>query len=440
MQLAQERIQRRGSGIIIFLPQEGKGNGHLALVASAVLKHQGKYQSEAYEELGFEKDSRNYFVAGKILKYFGIKSVILLSNNPGKANDLILSGINVVETQSLIVPEIKSKILLNSYQDKLKQGHKIDLELLKLNKNYLANLEEYFPYEPTPKNSIVLCIGDLMCDYILYCDSLDEGIFEKPEPIIGGTVINGAIALKNQGINSIVFGKLGNDAEAKLIVGFLKDHQIGFSLGSSNILNTGSVLLVYYKKENKRLMVYDTNNSNDYDVGNLKSTLNSFKLCSKDIALLIGHPLYNFPSDYSKNIIDAISKFGLLIVLDVVPHNMYNKVDKDILNYIISDKVSVIISEYLTLMKILRVDVLSDRPSALEIDKIFSSFRISFLVLRFGGEGNIDIQMIVKRIDEDSFMVLEENCTGYSLLKNEEKRSFGDVLTAKFINKYLVLG
>ena len=100
METAQEAIQKAGKGVIIYLEQEGKGNGHLALMASIPYKKAGMKQSEAYEKAGFEKDARSFRPAAEILADLKVKSVVLLTNNTGKAEDLRKSGIAVSGTKT----------------------------------------------------------------------------------------------------------------------------------------------------------------------------------------------------------------------------------------------------------------------------------------------------------------------------------------------------
>lgn len=95
MEAAQSAIQAAGKGVIIYLEQEGKGNGHLALMASIPYKKAGMKQSEAYEKAGFEKDARSFRPAAEILKDLKVKSVVLLTENAGKADDLRKFGVVV---------------------------------------------------------------------------------------------------------------------------------------------------------------------------------------------------------------------------------------------------------------------------------------------------------------------------------------------------------
>ena len=95
MEAAQSLIQKTGKGVIIYLEQEGKGNGHLALMASIPYKKAGMKQSEAYRRAGFEADARSFRPAAEILAELKVKSVVLLTNNAGKADDLRKASIMV---------------------------------------------------------------------------------------------------------------------------------------------------------------------------------------------------------------------------------------------------------------------------------------------------------------------------------------------------------
>ncbi len=95
MEISQQLIQKEGKGIVIWLDQEGKGNGHYALLKSAAFKKQGMSQAEAYEAVGFKKDARDFRSAAKILKEIGVKSIRMLTNNPKKVETLTQYGITV---------------------------------------------------------------------------------------------------------------------------------------------------------------------------------------------------------------------------------------------------------------------------------------------------------------------------------------------------------
>src|SRR5262245_9674765 len=58
MEAAQSLIREKGRGVIIWLDQEGKGNGHLALIQSTPFKNDGYSQADSYLKAGFEADGR----------------------------------------------------------------------------------------------------------------------------------------------------------------------------------------------------------------------------------------------------------------------------------------------------------------------------------------------------------------------------------------------
>lgn len=101
MEMSQAMIQKAGRGIVIYLDQEGKGNGHLALMASIPHKKAGMKQGEAYEKVGFESDARSFRPAAEILAELKVKSVVLLTDNVGKAEDLRRWSIDVSGTKEL---------------------------------------------------------------------------------------------------------------------------------------------------------------------------------------------------------------------------------------------------------------------------------------------------------------------------------------------------
>ena len=127
MELAQALIEQEGAGVIIWLDQEGRGNGHLALLRSRALQAQGLSQTEAYVQLGYAADARQYASAAAILQDLGVKSVVLMTNSPHKIGSLQAAGITVSGTQPLILESDASDRLRRFYEDKIAQGHRIHL-------------------------------------------------------------------------------------------------------------------------------------------------------------------------------------------------------------------------------------------------------------------------------------------------------------------------
>jgi len=101
MEMSQQIIQKAGRGIVIWMDQEGKGNGHFALLKSVEYKRAGLAQADAYEAVGFKRDARDFTRAAEILKMLGVKSIRMLTNNPDKVDTLTRHGVEVTGVEPL---------------------------------------------------------------------------------------------------------------------------------------------------------------------------------------------------------------------------------------------------------------------------------------------------------------------------------------------------
>jgi GTP cyclohydrolase II len=97
LELSLRRIAAAPSGILLYLPQEGRGIGLMNKLRAYELQDRGMDTVEANEELGFAADSRDYGFSAAALRLLGVRRVRLLSNNPDKVRQLENSGIRVSE-------------------------------------------------------------------------------------------------------------------------------------------------------------------------------------------------------------------------------------------------------------------------------------------------------------------------------------------------------
>lgn len=124
MDLAQSAIAAGGAGVVIWLDQDGRGNGHLALMLVARMAAERHIsQTEAYEILGYPKDHRSYAVAAAILADLTVESVVLLTDNPRKASELAERGITVTASRSVAVDLVSHPQLLGYYADRQARGY-----------------------------------------------------------------------------------------------------------------------------------------------------------------------------------------------------------------------------------------------------------------------------------------------------------------------------
>lgn len=97
LELSLKEIGRAPAGVLLYLPQEGRGIGLMNKLRAYQLQDGGMDTVEANVSLGFEADAREYDFPAKILKKLGATKIRLLSNNPDKVRQLESAGVHVVE-------------------------------------------------------------------------------------------------------------------------------------------------------------------------------------------------------------------------------------------------------------------------------------------------------------------------------------------------------
>ena len=97
-------IAQTGSGIVLYLAQEGRGIGLINKVRAYQLQDAGLDTVEANLHIGFDMDERVYLPAAQMLKLMGIKRVRLMTNNPLKMSSLERFGIEMTERVPHIFP------------------------------------------------------------------------------------------------------------------------------------------------------------------------------------------------------------------------------------------------------------------------------------------------------------------------------------------------
>ncbi len=126
LDLALKMIAREGHGVLVYLPQEGRGIGLAQKIRAYALQDKGMDTVEANHALGFKADMRDYGVGLQILKDLGLGKIRLLTNNPKKTEAFNLRGfeLEVVDQVPILPPmnEHNEKYLATK-RDKM--GHRL---------------------------------------------------------------------------------------------------------------------------------------------------------------------------------------------------------------------------------------------------------------------------------------------------------------------------
>ena len=122
LQSAMEMVEAEGRGVILYLPQEGRGIGLLNKIRAYRLQEEGMDTVEANHHLGFKDDLRDYGLGARMLSLLGVRRMRLMTNNPRKIVGIEGHGLEIVERVPLEKGQHPNNAkYLQTKQDKL--GH-----------------------------------------------------------------------------------------------------------------------------------------------------------------------------------------------------------------------------------------------------------------------------------------------------------------------------
>jgi GTP cyclohydrolase II len=429
METAQKAIYEEGLGVIVWLDQEARGNGHLALMLSAKEKQNGIHQTEAYQKLGFPGDSRRFDGAVKVLKKLGVRSIRLMSNNPKKEKVFLGSGIAVNRVK--INPDMDGnpdwKLL---YEDKVKLGHSV---VQSVSKNYDLAIFGDVNMDVIVRNKVSIKFADLKENGIVNWEPIDD----RP----GGTGLNFAYFAKQAGYNPFLIGKIGSDSAGRFLMDWLIKEEIAMGLSVSEEFPTGRAVIVRDSKD-IRLLVDNHKNAN-LDLNCKEVRLNSDIIADAKFAYISGYALNDREANRFKAALEfmkiAAESKKTKLVFDLVPHRIYEKFDLTEFSELTKD-VDILIFEVPTMRRFLglgdRDETISDelaKETANELRKknIYRSF-----VLRYGPSG-CDEQFVW-----DGEKLTKHSPFGDLAHRNAEdtvsKRGLGDRMTLELFTKSLL--
>ncbi|MCH8840426.1 MAG: GTP cyclohydrolase II [Planctomycetes bacterium] len=126
LHMALDMISREGCGVLVYLPQEGRGIGLVEKIKAYRLQDEGLDTVEANLALGYKADPRDYGIGIQLLKDLGLTKVRLLTNNPKKTDAIVYGGFDLeVVDQIPIVPPINEHNASYLATKRDKMGHRL---------------------------------------------------------------------------------------------------------------------------------------------------------------------------------------------------------------------------------------------------------------------------------------------------------------------------
>jgi 3,4-dihydroxy 2-butanone 4-phosphate synthase / GTP cyclohydrolase II len=127
LERAMMMMDEAGSGVLLYVRQEGRGIGLVNKLKAYCLQDKGLDTVEANQKLGFKPDLRNYGIGAQVLVDLGVRKIRLMTNNPKKIIGLQGYGLSIVEQVPIeIEPNEYNRCYLEC--KKLKMGHWLNLD------------------------------------------------------------------------------------------------------------------------------------------------------------------------------------------------------------------------------------------------------------------------------------------------------------------------
>jgi hypothetical protein len=260
----------------------------------------------------------------------------------------------------------------------------------------------------------------------------------------GGSAFNAALAFKQEGFSPIVFGAVGDDAAGESILNELKHHNIGQLVTRDKHRPTAECHILYFQERDElRTIYYEANNANSYDSTSLHYALERADLDPGDYLFSSLHILDQMDRDIAacRPFLKELASAQGRLIIDLVPHGLYNFCDKDSLTGLLPDSTWLMIGEFRTFFNLIHGSSQPPppMPTRRQCKTIAKTLRSRYFSCRYGA-GNIGYEILFSQDLHRQERMPTQHDTGFAQLRPEQKRGFGDLLTAKAVRTLSELG
>jgi hypothetical protein len=256
-------------------------------------------------------------------------------------------------------------------------------------------------------------------------------------PKAGGSAFNAALAFKQEGFDPIVFGAVGDDPAGDTILTELEYHGIGQLITRDQDRPTGRCNILHFRyHDGLRTTYYDADNANSYDVKLLRRAIERADLGSGDYLFAPLHILEQKDRRVAacRPFMNALSAAPGRLIVDLVPHRLYDFCDANFLRGLLPDDTWLMIGEFETFFRLIHLagEPAPAAPTQRDRETIATNFRSENFACRYGAAG-IGYEILFGHELPGHATEAAAQATGYARLRPDQARGFGDLLTTRAV-------
>lgn len=287
--------------------------------------------------------------------------------------------------------------------------------------------------------SKIIVLSDIGIDFFICEESISNGALNnKPILRVGGTGFNAAKAFNENNISSILIGSVGKDQHGIIVKNELENLSINNFLLDNNFKKTATCNMILSKRDRNpiRLSVDEVDNQNNLKKYEISTLINQVNISKKDFVFINTLFIIRNSKEESKEIIDILKEKTNNLIIDIVPHNIYNTITDGDFHYIFGAHVFMLVCELATAYRLFLNKKLIDgeQLDVHIIDKIITQSGCRYLSISYGKEQQ-EKHSVYESDDSQIKRIYHIEQTGFENLWHMDRIGFGCRMLAKFIGK-----